>query len=104
MIITNSKTCPICGATLNQEIHIDECDALRIVCPVCGKYAMSMVFYEDHIAQERHTTNCEKLFLFLKSHQGDSIRPFFSQDMIPVPDGFRCYPYSRCILGNNYEK
>ena len=103
MIITNSKTCPICGATINQEIHIDERDTLRIVCPVCGKYAMSTVFYEDHIEQERCKANREKLSLFLKNHQGDDLHPFFAQDMVPVPGGYKCYPYSRCILGNHYE-
>lgn len=104
MDICQSKLCPICSSALPGTIIENYKNSSIIVeCDTCGKYAMSMEFYEDNVEQARHARNRLKLAVFLKKHRHDEIRPYFSQFPIRVEGGFRNYPYEVCLLSTNVE-
>lgn len=105
MSILGTKHCPICDAKLKNEIVVNERnDAIIVECADCGKFAMSDAFCEDHVAPKSKDTNRKKLTVFLKNHKSDKLRPFFSQNWIAVPDGYKNYPYEICILGTILDK
>ena len=105
MSIHNKTHCPICGTMLKDTIIWNYCnDAIIVECDACGAYAMSMEFYEDHVERVSKDTNREKLAIFLEKHKNDKLRPFFSQNWVPVADGFENYPYEICVLGTILDK
>jgi len=104
MQLEKNEQCPICEKKLKEPLFIDSRDATHINCSICGKYAMSAAFYEDHVEQDAKTVNRKKLGVFLEKHKNDQLRPFFSEMPIPVPDGYKNYPYQKCILSTRLDK
>ena len=105
MSILNTQHCPICGAELKDEMICNaRNDAIITECVACGKFAMSREFYEDHVEPESGNINRAKLAVFLAKCKHDKLRPYFSQNWVAVPDGFKNYPYEICILGTFLDK
>lgn len=86
MSITNRKVCPVCGKELAKEIWIDNRDVIYVVCDACGKYAMSMVFFEDHIQKPFDSAQIGN---FLKNYPNSPKRPFFAEIPNWIPEGYQ---------------
>lgn len=94
------KQCPVCGGKLKREVYVDKQDYICVECSVCGKFAMSMEFYEDYFDTGIVK---EKMALFLDLHKKDALAPFLTIQPCNVPDGYRCYP-ARSIFWSNSGK
>ena len=90
-MIMDLKKCLACGAGLEKEIRKGIRDELIVECKICGKYIMSMEFYEDYIMSDASGSNKEALKHFLEKHRGDTLRPWISEELTDVPEGYKIY-------------
>lgn len=88
--------CPICGSSLPRDIFFDDRDNLIIFCENCGKFGLTVEYYEDEIK----TASDEYKGLvrsFLESHKFDLLRPLISYFLAPAPEGYKNYLWSQVV-------
>lgn len=71
----NLKSCPICGATLEQDALVGSSDEFIFDCSGCGDFAISYEFYEDYINQPRIVIDRKKIATYLFWHKAQNMVP-----------------------------